>query len=82
MVALRKPLGPPLPWRRLMPPKRELYRERCEDEYGNHYIVIVWRDWPGLSMTSYTLKDGTPVRYEDEGVFSLPSGKMITRCQN
>jgi len=59
----------------------ELYRERCQDEYGNHYTVIVWRDWPGLSMTSYTLKDGTPVHYEDESHFSLPSGKMLTRCE-
>jgi hypothetical protein len=65
-----------------MPPKRELYRERCQDEYGNHYIVIVWREWPGLLTTSYTLKDGTPVHYEDECSFSLPSGKMITRCED
>jgi len=78
MVALRKPAWPPQR-RWPLPRKRELYRERCEDEYGNHYTVIVCRDWPGLSMTSYTLKDGTPVHYEDERTFSLPSGKVLTR---
>jgi len=80
MVALRKPAGPSA--RRPMPPKRELYRARCQDEYGNHYIVIVWREWPGLPTTSYTLKDGTPVHYEDECRFSLPSGKVLTRCED
>ncbi|MGO4171529.1 hypothetical protein [Bosea sp. TAF32] len=62
-----------------MPRKRELYRERCKDEFDNHYVVIVWRDWLGVAMTSYTLKDGTPVHYEDERRFSLSSGKILIR---
>ena len=64
-----------------MPPKRELYRERCKDDFDNHYVVI-WRDWPGLAMTSYTLADGTPVHYDDECTCSLPSGMLISRCES
>jgi len=78
MVALRKPNRPAA--RRPKPTKRETYREPCQDEDGNLYTVIVWRDWQGLPMTSYTLDDGTTVHYEDERLFSLPSGKMLTRC--
>lgn len=79
MVALRKPIEPARPRH---PQKRELYRERCRDEDGNLYIVIVWRNSPGLAATSYTLPDGTPVHYEDECVFSLPGGKLISRCED
>lgn len=79
MVALEKAVGARS--RRPMPARRELYRERCQDEYGNHYIVVVWQDWPDFPMNSYTLKDGTPVRYEDEGRFRiLATGKQISRC--
>lgn len=66
--------------RRSSPAKRELYRERCQDEDGNRFTVIVWRDWPGLSAVSYTLDDGTPLHYEDECYLALPGGKMLTRC--
>lgn len=79
MTALKKEIQPRP--RRPMPAKRELYRERCQDEYGDHYIVVVWQDWPGFPMTSYTLKDGTPVRYEDDrNFFIVPTGKRLTRC--
>lgn len=79
MVAMRKPAEPPP--RRFGPVKRELYREPCQDGDGNRYTVIVWRDWPGTSITSYTLADGTPVRYEDECYFVVvPSGVLLTRC--
>lgn len=77
MVALRKPVD--LPPRRRAPVKREVYRELCQDDEGNRYTVIVWRDWPG-SATSYSLEDGTPVHYEDDCYFALPSGKLMTRC--
>lgn len=79
MVALRKPVGPAP--RKRSPVKGEVYREICQDEDGNRYTVIVWRDLPG-SATSYTLDDGTPVHYEDGCVFALPSGKMISRCED
>lgn len=80
MVALRMP-AELLP-RRHSAVKRELYRERCKDEAGNRYTVIVWRDFPGTSLTSYTLEDGTPVRYEDECYFATLTGKMLTRCDD
>ncbi len=80
MVALKKPAE--LPPRRHSAVKRELYRERCKDEDGNRYTVIVWRDYPGTSLTSYTLEDGTPVRYEDECYFATLTGKMLTRCDD
>ncbi len=64
MVALRK--STELPPRRHSAVRRDLYRERCKDEDGNRYNVIVWRDYPGTSLTSYTLEDGTPVHGEDE----------------
>jgi hypothetical protein len=79
MVALRKPTEPA---RSRRPERREIYRERCRDEYGNHYVVIVWRDWPGLPTTSYSLRDGTPVQYEDECFFRLPNGRLISRCED
>jgi hypothetical protein len=79
MIALKITIAPLQ--RRPMPAKRELYRERCQDEFGNHYIVIVWRDWPGLPIPTYTLKDGTPVRYEDDCYFTVvPTRKRLTRC--
>lgn len=71
-------LAEPAP-RRRSPVKREVYREFCQDDERNRYTVIVWPDWPG-SATSYALEDGTPVHYEDDCVFSLPSGTMISRC--
>jgi hypothetical protein len=60
--------------------RRELYREQCQDEDGNRFVVIVWQNKPGLSTVSYSLEDGTPVHYEDECYFATPSGKMLTRC--
>lgn len=81
MVALPKP-AELLP-RRHSAAKRELYRERCKDEDGNRYNVIVWRDYPGTSLTSYTLEDGTPVHYEDECYFLIePTRRLLTRCDN
>ncbi len=60
----------------------EIRRERCEDEDGNVYIVIVWRKTPGLSATVYTLDDGSPVEYDDECGFTIrATGKQISRCE-
>lgn len=78
MVALRKPIEPARPRR---PQKRELYRERCRDEDGHLYIVVAWQDRPGSPVVSHTLRDGTPVHYEDECTFSLPNFKLISRCE-
>lgn len=80
MVALRWPADP-VP-RGYSPTRRELYRELCQDGDGHRYTVIVWRDWPGSPVSSYTLEDGTPVRYEDECVFTLPDGSSISRCED
>ena len=52
--------------------------ERCEDMRGNRYIVAIWRSSDGIT---YTLLDGTRVAAVDEGVFQLPSGKLIRRCE-
>lgn len=61
--------------------KRELYRERCEDSDGKLYCVIVWQMFRGLDVTSYTLEDGTPVKYIDGCEFEIVStGKVISRC--
>lgn len=79
MVALQ---APDVSVRRSSTSKRQLYREDCQDEEGNPYTVIVWQNKPGLSTISYTLDDGTPVHYEDKCYFALPSGKMLTRCDN
>jgi hypothetical protein len=79
MVASRSP-AEPAP-RRRSPIRREMYRELCRDDFGNRYTVVVWRELPG-SATSYTLEDGTPVHYEDECVFALPGGRMISRCED
>ncbi len=79
MVALRK--SDELLSRRHSPTRRELYRERCKDEAGNHFTVIVWRETPGTSLTSYTLEDGTAVHYEDECYFLIePTRQMLSRC--
>lgn len=80
MLALRKP-AELLP-RRHSAVNRALCRERCKDEDGNRYTVIVWRDWPRSSLTSYTLEDGPPVRYEDECYFATLTGKLLTRCDD
>jgi hypothetical protein len=59
----------------------ELYREACEDEGGRRYIVIVWRPIPGLSLTEYTLEDGSPVKFVDDCLFQVvDTGAFITRC--
>lgn len=79
MVALRKPTEQPV--RRFPPVRRELYREICQDDEGNRYTVIVWRNPPGTSVF-YTLEDGTRVHYEDECVFALPSGRLMIRCED
>jgi len=68
--------------RRPQTTRRELYREQCQDEDGNRFVVIVWQNKPGLSTVSYSLEDGTPVHYEDECYFATPSGKMLTRCED
>lgn len=81
MVALRKPVE--LAARRQSPVRRELYRERCKDGDGNRYTVIVWRETPDTSLTSYSLEDGTPVHYEDECYFLIePTRQMLTRCDD
>ncbi|CAH1689933.1 conserved hypothetical protein [Hyphomicrobiales bacterium] len=79
MVAIWKSAGPN---KRPTQVRRALHTEHCRDKDGKRYKVIVWREWPGLSLTSYTLEDGTPVHYEDECYFALPSGKMLTRCED
>lgn len=79
MVAIWKSDGPN---KRPTQVRRALRTERCRDKDGKPYKVIVWSEWPGLSMTSYTLDDGTPVHYEDECYFTLPSGEMLTRCED
>ena len=58
----------------------ELYREPCEDSDGKRYTVIVWRLYPGLSSTSYTLDTGALVTYVDERTFEIDrTGVIITR---
>lgn len=65
-----------------LPLPQELYREAYEDDDGNRYAVIAWRPMPGLSLTEYTLDDGRPVNYEDDGEFRIvDSGTFITRCE-
>lgn len=76
MVALRKWQAPGSHRAR-----RQLYRERCQDKDGNHYTVTVWRG-PGLVQTTYSLEGGTPVVFEDDCIFRLPSGKLISRCED
>lgn len=77
MVALRKQDQAP----GVRPSRREHYRERCQGEEGNRYTVIVWRG-PGSVQTTYSLEDGTPVQFEDDCIFRLPSGKLISRCED
>lgn len=61
--------------------QQELCREKCRDEDGNRYTVIVWRSFPGLPTTYYTLEDGTPVVFGDECIFTIvPTGEQLTRC--
>jgi hypothetical protein len=65
----------------LPPPRRELYRELCQDEEGNRYTVIVIRPHPDLSVTEYELEDGTQVRFVDDCLFEIePTGRTLTRC--
>lgn len=52
---------------------------RCEDIGGERYVVAIWRNSNGIS--TYTLLDGTQVAAVDEGTFQLPSGKLISRCE-
>lgn len=80
MVAIQIPADRPR--RRPQTTRRELYRENCQDDEGNRFTVIVWQNKPGLSTVSYSLEDGTPLHYEDECVFALPSGKLISRCDD
>lgn len=59
----------------------EIRREACEDAEGNPYTVIVWRPVAGLSLTDYTLDDGSPVKFVDDCVFEIErTGTFITRC--
>jgi len=56
-------------------------RELCQDEDGNRYTVLVYRTFPNLSITYYTLVDGTPVRFIDDCLFEIEStGRALTRC--
>lgn len=65
----------------VLPAHREIYRELCQDEDGNPYVVIVYRPFPHLSVTDYALEDGTPVRLIDDCVFEIEStGQTLTRC--
>jgi hypothetical protein len=41
--------------------------------------VAIWRGSNGIS--TYALLDGTRVTVVDEGTFQLPSGKLISRCE-
>lgn len=77
MVAIQSPAAAP---RQQSSTRRELYRERCQDDDGNRFVDIVWQNKPGLWTVSYSFEDGTPVHYEDECYCTMPSGKMLTRC--
>lgn len=58
----------------------ELYRERCLDEAGNQFTVVMSEapETPGAVI--YALEDGTPVVPADPGVFVIPeTGKIIRR---
>lgn len=79
LSALRTATLPALPGSVAAMPT-ELYREPCEDGDGNRYTVIVWRLYPGLSSTSYTLDTGALVTYVDERSFEIDrTGVIITR---
>jgi hypothetical protein len=61
---------------------REQYRELCQDEDGNRYVVIVWRAKTWLSTTLYTLENGSLVESNDDCSFTiLATGKQISRCE-
>ena len=77
MVALRKP--PPGP-RKLIEAPRIWRRDACQDEDGNRFTVLVWRVYPGLPITRYSLPDRTPVEIVSDYEFLLPSGRSIFRC--
>lgn len=79
MVAIWKSAGPN---KRPTQVRRALHTAHCRDKDGKRYKVVVWREWPGPSGTSYTLEDGTPVHYEDERSFTLPFGKRLTRLED
>jgi hypothetical protein len=79
MVALRRPAEPAPPssqpgHARNLP--RALRRRRRQPLHGHRLP----RD--ARPTTSYTLDDGTPVHCEDECVFALPSGNLISRCED
>lgn len=62
---------------------RELCRELCRDEDGNCYTVIVWRGYPGLPTTYYTLDDGTPVHFGDDRIYTIvPTGEHLMKCKD
>ena len=66
---------------RIVSHPQELYREACEDAKGSRYTVIVWRAVPGLFPTTYTLDDGSPVKFVDDRAFEIiGTGTFITRC--
>ncbi|POR52376.1 hypothetical protein [Bosea psychrotolerans] len=59
---------------------REVYRERCQDEDGNRYTVIVLND--EIGVTTYRLDDGSPVRSVDDCEFEvMATGKFLSRCE-
>jgi len=60
---------------------REVYRERCQDEDGNRYTVIVLND--GIGVTTYRLDDGSPVRFVDDCEFEvIATGRFLSRCED
>ena len=77
MVALRKLTPEP---RKLIEAPTILRRQACEDEDGNHFTVVVWRVYPSLPITRYTLPDRTPVEIVSDREFLLPSGRSVFRC--
>ena len=55
------------------------FHERCEDVRGDRYVVAIWRGSNGISTCA--LLDGTRVTAVGEGTFRLPSGELISRCE-
>ena len=65
---------------RIVSHPQELYREACEDAEGSRYTVIAWRAVPGLFPPTYTLDDGSPVKFVDYWTFKIiGTGTYITR---
>ncbi|GAU86678.1 hypothetical protein BIWAKO_06626 [Bosea sp. BIWAKO-01] len=55
-------------------------RVRCADDEGYLHTVIVWRLYPGIRGTSYTLDTGALVNYVDEQTFEIDhTAVLITK---